>query len=172
MFTEKQKKELLKLLDLDEKGKEFIKNKSIALLTIKGESDKLADGWNTIFNSYPKMLDAEIVVFPDPEKVYDGLIYAMDKGGESLSKMNDLIERHSKFHEDTMSYLNDQKDICDEIMLHKNIEKNIFTFKANQTMRIPELKVRVTELYNECLMIKEEMDAIEKVVASIRINPN
>jgi hypothetical protein len=153
MYNEKQKKEMLKLLDNESKTKEFILNKAKEIDSFKIKSDKLADGWNNIIHSYIEILKKNEKLFSDPQKVADGLYTTMDLGGKYLDDATKFNDNYALFVNNLKTYIKDQGDLGKEIFEYKNLEKNIFTYKSNQVMRLKNLKIRIDELFNESKLL-------------------
>ena len=128
--------------------------------------------WGEFFVSYREMAMDTPSVFPDVMFVINILLELTPRATVFASKDNNFNSRYWEYKDTMFTYIKDQQDIYKELMEFKNVDNNIFTFMANQTMRIPELKAMVEKLFDECLILEEEMNSIEKVVASMRIPAN
>ncbi len=134
--------------------------------------DLILEDWNEIFRDYPNLLESDPKVFKDAELAGNTLNKIIPQASLFLIKASKFKNKYTDYCSDISSYLNDQKEVLTEISNFNNVDKNIFTLKANQTMRVPEFMIRLNALLKEFWEVEKEMNTIEKSVASISIFAN
>src|ERR1039458_3628153 len=120
MLTEKQKKKFLNILEIETSPRVAFMNNYKALESFKIKCDKVMEGWDKIFKSYPQMLNAEVMVFSDSQKVFEGLSLSMERGAIYLKRAIEFRDNHLQVCKDFSCYMSDQKYLLDEIMAFKD----------------------------------------------------
>lgn len=172
MMTQKQGVEMLRLGKKEKQMGEERRKKQKIIDQFQDTKEKILEGWNTVFNAYTKMLETNPSVFSDPRKVADVLNDVLPKATELIDELMGYNKDWDEYNISVTAYMKDQNDIISEISQDINVDKNLFTLNANQVMRLPDLNKELNELLEDSRFLRQDMEAIEKVVASIRINPN
>src|ERR1035437_4211311 len=172
MNRKQQGAEILRLYEKEKKSSEERRKMMVKIQMFTKKTDKFIEECIVVIDAYPKMLKTNPELFSNHQNVA-GILNKLEP--RILKYMGDYSafnDKYIDFLNLEISYLKDSKDLSEELKNQVKIDNNLFTKNSYQVMRLPELKTKLEEMYYEYPTLEKEMNAIEKVIASIRIPAN